>query len=89
MALLGSAVNLDERVVKGPPIVMLHHPLSGGAAKAGASLGIGEVRGGMVVCDRHLWAFRLDDGVCPDAPRLRAETFEIRVQGEQIQVLLP
>ncbi|MFZ5829642.1 MAG: Rieske (2Fe-2S) protein, partial [Planctomycetota bacterium] len=29
----------------------------------GASLGLGDVRDGAVICDRHLWSFRLSDGV--------------------------
>ena len=55
----------------------------------GASLGLGEVRDGTVVCDRHLWAYRLSDGVCLEAPKLRAETFEVRIDGDQIQVRVP
>jgi len=56
---------------------------------AGASLGEGDVRGDTVVCRRHLWAFRLADGVSPDAPTLRATNFDVRVVGDEIQVRLP
>ena len=52
----------------------------------GAPLSLGDVRDGMIVCDRHLLGFRLSDGVCPDTPKLRAEAFELRVEGDQIQV---
>lgn len=52
----------------------------------GDSLGLGEVRDGTVICDRHLWSFRLADGQCIDAPRLKATTFETRVVGGEIQV---
>ncbi len=55
----------------------------------GAPLATGEVRDGMVICDRHLWAYRLSDGFCPDVLTLRAKTFEIRVEGEEIQVRVP
>jgi nitrite reductase (NADH) small subunit len=54
----------------------------------GASLGTGDVYEEMVVCNRHMWGFRLADGSCPDAPVLKAETFEVRVVGDQIQVRL-
>jgi len=54
----------------------------------GASLGVGEVRDGAVICDRHLWAYRLDDGVCPDTPSLKAKTYEVRVEGGDVQVRL-
>ncbi len=55
----------------------------------GESLGLGDVHDGAVICYQHLWAFRLTDGVSPDAPSLKAETFEVRVRGEEIQVRVP
>jgi nitrite reductase (NADH) small subunit/3-phenylpropionate/trans-cinnamate dioxygenase ferredoxin subunit len=54
----------------------------------GAPLGLGDVHEGHVVCDRHLWSFRLADGVCTEAPRLKAETFPVRVHNGEIQVQL-
>jgi nitrite reductase/ring-hydroxylating ferredoxin subunit len=36
-----------------------------------------------------MWAFRLSDGACLDSPSLQAERFEVRVQGDRIQVRLP
>jgi nitrite reductase/ring-hydroxylating ferredoxin subunit len=55
----------------------------------GASLGASDLHGAMVVCNRHMWAFRLADGTSPDVPTLRAVTFEIRVEGDEIRVRLP
>lgn len=55
----------------------------------GASLGASDLRGEMVVCNRHMWAFRLADGTSPDVPTLRATIFEVRVTGDEIQVGLP
>ncbi len=55
----------------------------------GASLGASDLRGEMVVCNRHMFAYRLADGTSPDAPTLRAGTFEVRVEGDAIQVRLP
>ena len=55
----------------------------------GASLGLGRLREGTAICDRHLWAYRLSDGVCVEAPKLKAETFEVRIEGDQIQVRVP
>ncbi len=55
----------------------------------GAPLSLGDVRGDVVLCDRHLWAFRLADGSCPDVPGLAAVTFEVRVEGEEIQIRVP
>jgi nitrite reductase (NADH) small subunit/3-phenylpropionate/trans-cinnamate dioxygenase ferredoxin subunit len=55
----------------------------------GASLGESDLWQDTVVCNRHMWAFRLADGVCVDVPSLKAETFEVRVAGGEIQVKLP
>jgi len=55
----------------------------------GASLGASDLRNGMVVCNRHMWAFRLADGTSPDVPTLRATALEVRVIGEEIQVRVP
>ena len=56
---------------------------------AGAALHTGEIDHGMVICDRHRWAFHLADGRCDDAPTLKATTFAVRVLGDEIQVALP
>jgi nitrite reductase (NADH) small subunit/3-phenylpropionate/trans-cinnamate dioxygenase ferredoxin subunit len=66
-----------------------YYALNDACPHMGASLALGDVRNGAVVCDRHLWAFRLNDGVCPDAPALRAEVYPVRIVGEEIQVALP
>lgn len=55
----------------------------------GAPLSLGSVEGDHVICDRHLWAIRLADGVCREAARLRTKTFEVRIVGDQIQVRRP
>ena len=52
----------------------------------GESLSIGEVHGDAVSAPRHLWAFRLADGVCLDVPSLAAGTFEVRVEGDDVLV---
>lgn len=63
-----------------------YYALDDACPHMGAPLSLGDVRDGMIVCDRHLWGFRLTDGVCPDAPKLEARTFELRVLGDEIQV---
>jgi len=66
-----------------------YYALADACPHLGASLGAGDVRDETVVCDRHLWAYRLEDGVCVDAPNLRAQTYEVRVEQGEIQVRLP
>ena len=52
----------------------------------GASLGSGRVKDGEVTCPWHAWRFRLSDGTWCNSPRLKVDTFEVRVVGDEIQV---
>ena len=57
----------------------------------GASLAGGYVEAGVVTCPWHAWRFCTRDGTWMDNPRaaVRTETFEVRVEGEEIQVRAP
>lgn len=52
----------------------------------GASLADGQMCDGSVVCGWHAWRFSIKDGTWLDNPRLKIDTFEVRVEGEEIQV---
>ena len=53
----------------------------------GASLGAGYVdEEGIVTCPWHAWRFCISDGKWADNPRLAVDTFEVRIQGDAIQV---
>lgn len=52
----------------------------------GASLGAGHVEDGIVTCPWHAWRFRVCDGTWCDNPRIKTDTFEVRVVGDEIQV---
>jgi nitrite reductase (NADH) small subunit/3-phenylpropionate/trans-cinnamate dioxygenase ferredoxin subunit len=52
----------------------------------GASLGAGHVEDGTVTCPWHAWRFRVTDGTWCDNPRIKTDTFEVRVVGDEIQV---
>ncbi|MHC4399923.1 MAG: Rieske (2Fe-2S) protein [Planctomycetota bacterium] len=54
----------------------------------GESLSEGSLHDETVLCFGHLWAFKLADGGCLDVPGLEAETFDVRIEGDQIQVRL-
>lgn len=55
----------------------------------GASLATGYVEDGAVYCPWHAWRFCVRDGTWLDNPRMKTEAYEVRVQGEDIQVRLP
>ena len=55
----------------------------------GASLGAGEVCDGVVACPWHAWRFCIHDGTWRDSPRVKIDSFEVRVVGDEIQVRVP
>lgn len=55
----------------------------------GASLAGGHVEQGIVTCPWHAWRFKTCDGTWCDNPRIKIESFEIRVVGDDIQVRVP
>jgi len=57
----------------------------------GASLATGHVEEGAVLCPWHAWRFCVKEGVWLDNPRssLRQETYEVRLEGDEIQVRIP
>jgi nitrite reductase (NADH) small subunit/3-phenylpropionate/trans-cinnamate dioxygenase ferredoxin subunit len=55
----------------------------------GASLAGGHVENGVVTCPWHAWRFALCDGTWCDSPRIKIDTFPVRVVGDEVQVLVP
>lgn len=57
----------------------------------GASLATGYVEDDAVTCPWHAWRFSIKDGTWLDNPKpdLATESFEIRVEGDDIQVRVP
>ena len=54
----------------------------------GASLAEGFVEENTVTCPWHAWRFCIDDGTWCDNPRTKTDTFKIRVEGDEVQVLV-
>ena len=52
----------------------------------GASLGGGFVENGTVTCPWHFWRFRLADGKWADNPRLGIGCYQVRVDGDDVQI---
>lgn len=55
----------------------------------GASLAGGYVEGDAVYCPWHAWRFCVKDGTWVDNPRIRTDSYPVRIVGEEIQVELP
>jgi nitrite reductase (NADH) small subunit/3-phenylpropionate/trans-cinnamate dioxygenase ferredoxin subunit len=53
----------------------------------GASLGAGYLdEEGVVTCPWHAWRCAVTDGTWCDNPRIKIDAFEVRVEGDEIQV---
>jgi len=55
----------------------------------GAPLSGGYILDGAVVCPWHAWRFCINDGGWTDNPELKIDVFELRVEDDEIQVLVP
>lgn len=55
----------------------------------GASLSAGYVENEMVTCPWHAWRFSICDGSWVENPKLKVDSFQIRVQGQEIQIAEP
>lgn len=57
----------------------------------GASLAEGYLEGTGVICPWHAWKFCVKSGTWLDNPtaKVKSEAFSVRIEGEEIQVLLP
>jgi nitrite reductase (NADH) small subunit len=85
----GKAFDVGSRRIAVFCVAGQYYALDDFCPHMGAPLETGDIEDGLVICDRHRWAFRLSDGTCPDSSTLRAETFEVRVVGDDIQVRVP
>ncbi len=63
-----------------------HYAINDFCPHMGASLAGGYVEGETVACPWHAWRFRVTDGAWLDNPKVSTDSYELRVEGEEIQV---
>jgi nitrite reductase (NADH) small subunit len=66
-----------------------YHAIDDFCPHMGASLSGGHVVDGTVACPWHAWRFSICDGTWCDNPRIKVDAFEVRVEGNEIQVRVP
>lgn len=82
----GATFVVDDRLVAVFHVDGAYHAIDDLCPHMGASLGAGQVYEGAVVCPWHGWRFRVTDGTWCDNPRIKIAAFEVRVEGDEIQV---
>ena len=66
-----------------------YHAIDDLCPHMGASLAEGYVEDGIVLCPWHAWGFRISDGSWCDNPKLKVDSFPVRIVDDSIQVGVP
>lgn len=66
-----------------------YHAIDDFCPHMGASLAGGYLEEGIVTCPWHAWRFCVRDGTWCDNPRISIDRFDVRVEGDEIQVCVP
>ena len=82
----GAAFAVNGRMVAVFNEAGTYHAIDDFCPHMGASLAAGRVEKGIVACPWHAWRFKICDGTWCDNPRIKIDAFEVRVQGDEIQV---
>lgn len=85
----GASFTVNNRIVAVFNTDGEYHAIDDLCPHMGASLAEGYLEGGIVVCPWHAWSFRVCDGTWCDNPTVKTDSFEVRVQGDEIQVRVP
>jgi nitrite reductase/ring-hydroxylating ferredoxin subunit len=64
------------------------HVIDNTCTHRGGPLGEGEVEGSVVTCPWHGWEFDIATGTCVKNPSAKVEVFQVKVEGDDINVLL-
>jgi len=54
----------------------------------GGPLGEGSLEGDVVTCPWHGWRFNVKTGISPVMPAMKVEQYEVKVEGNEVFVLL-
>ena len=83
----GATFTVGERLVAVFNRGGTYHAIDDMCPHMGASLGAGYLdEEGVVTCPWHAWRFAVCDGTWCDNPRIKIDAFDVRVEGDEIQV---
>lgn len=81
--------NVGDKVVAVFHVGGAYHAIDDMCPHMGASLSDGHVEDGVVTCPWHAWSFRLEDGTWMENRRLKIGCYQVRVEGDFVQVEVP
>ncbi len=66
-----------------------YHCIQNHCPHAGGHLGLGEVRGQLVLCPRHSWGFDVVSGDCKTNPRYCVKVYPTKIEEGSVWVGIP
>ena len=84
----GRAFEVNGRMVAVFLLDGVYHAIDDFCPHMGASLAAGAVEDGEVTCPWHAWRFRICDGTWCENPKIFVDSFEVRLEADEIQVCL-
>jgi nitrite reductase/ring-hydroxylating ferredoxin subunit len=64
------------------------HAINNNCCHREGPLGEGELDGNIVTCPWHGWRFNVTTGACMNNPSAQVEAYEVKIEGEDVKVLL-
>ena len=64
------------------------HVMDNTCLHRGGPLGEGDVEGEVVTCPWHGWQYNVKTGGCVNNPAVKVETYQVKVEGTDVKVLL-
>lgn len=63
------------------------HAINNTCCHRDGPLGEGELEGNIVTCPWHGWRYNVTTGACMNNPSAKVETYQVKVEGEDVKVL--
>ncbi|MDH4083814.1 MAG: Rieske 2Fe-2S domain-containing protein [Nitrospira sp.] len=64
------------------------HAINNTCCHRDGPLGEGELDGDIVTCPWHGWRYNVTNGACMNNPSAKVEAYQVRIDGDDIKVLL-
>jgi len=64
------------------------HAINNTCCHRDGPLGEGELEGNIVTCPWHGWRYNVTTGACMNNPSAQVESYEVKIEGEDVKVLL-
>ena len=82
----GKRINYGEISVAVFNVDGTYHAIDNTCQHAAGSLGDGTLEGEIVTCPLHMWKYNVRTGRNNTVPMNQLQTYEVRVEGDEIQV---